>query len=340
MERSVLCFGAVCLLSIAACGEAEQGVATDQQDRLRDVHLAPLAEAMSYGGGFEWFLPVSEDCRLYVREFGDPDAETWVGLHGGWGVEHSYLRQALAGLESDYHIVLYDQRGSLRSTCDGDQITVQAHVDDLETLRESLGLERLNLIAHSMGAHLAGRYLRDHAGTTGSLVLVAPGPLKMPLEDHEQSLVMDRSKAVEELQSRPAVQAEFERYGLDSDDLSPREGTMRWRVTFGAINLYQVNRWAQMRGGYFYATEAAQAASQDMGNAPWDFVSELAGHDRSVTVIIGDHDFGDLGGHLHRHWFGEEERVDYVLLEDAGHNVWIDRPQGFREALLRGMRAR
>jgi predicted esterase len=155
-------------------------------DHVRTSLLHPAAQPMSFGGGLEWNFWPEDDCRIYVREYGDSAADTWVVLHGGWGIEHSYLRDALAGLEQDFHLVFYDQRGSLRSQCPSEHVSVQAHLDDLDYLRQALDLERVNLIGHSMGGHLAARYLSWNPERSGRIVLVSPGMLKAPL-DHDDS---------------------------------------------------------------------------------------------------------------------------------------------------------
>ncbi len=322
-----------------------------------DVNARPLPDlqALSYGGGLEWTLPVDGDCSLYVREYGNPENPTRVILHGGWGAEHSYLLDAFAGLEQQVHLVFYDQRGSLRSwSCDVESISVEAHVQDLEALRVELDLERLDLVTHSMGAVLAGAYHREYPDRVGRLVLIAPGLPKQPLDEDERALyepLIDGWKASdyspfglfntvgEMLQSRPGVQAQREEHGLDDDALSARERSQRWRLEFAAANLYRIDRWPWLRGGgVHYNTEAGQAAAMSMETlAPWDFSSKWRQHDHPVTVIIGDHDFVDWQAALSRHWFEEDEQVHLVVLDRAGHIPWLDRPAAFRKALAEAL---
>jgi len=40
------------------------------------------------GGQPEWYLPVTDGCRLFVKEYGH-GTDTVIVLHGGWGAEHS-----------------------------------------------------------------------------------------------------------------------------------------------------------------------------------------------------------------------------------------------------------
>lgn len=47
-------------------------------------------------------------------------------------------------------------------------------VDDVEALREHLGLDRMDLLAHSAGANVAAQYVARHPERVGRLALVAP----------------------------------------------------------------------------------------------------------------------------------------------------------------------
>ena len=111
----------------------------------------------------------------YILEYGveAKPGNTVIVLHGGWGAEHSYLLPAVRPLADTYRFVLYDQRGSLRTPLvPPPKITYQSLVEDLEQLRLRLGLEKITLLAHSMGNHLAYGYLRAHPERVAGLILV------------------------------------------------------------------------------------------------------------------------------------------------------------------------
>ena len=335
------------LMTLLAWGVATASAAQTAQ--------APALQPLSYGGGLEWTLAADEECSLYVREFGDAENPTYVILHGGWGAEHSYLLDAFVGLEKQFHLIFYDQRGSLRSwRCDIETISVASHVQDLETLRGELGLERLNLISHSMGAMLAGAYQREYPERVGQLVLIAPGLPKLPLDESElglyEPLIDDWETADysplglfntvgDLLQARPEVQAEREKHGLDGENLTARERSLRWRLEFAAANLYRIDRWSLLRGGdAFYNSSAGQAAAMSMEElAPWDFPGKWRDHPHPVSVIVGDHDYADWRAALSRHWFENDQHVRLVVLDQAGHLPWLDRPAAFRKALIAGL---
>lgn len=285
----------------------------------------------------EWYLDVDEECRLYVTEYGSGD--TVVVLHGGWGAEHHYLMDAFAGLEREHHLVFYDMRGSLRSPCPDSTVSVERHLADLDRLREALGLERMVLAGHSVGTFLGMRYLEAHPGRLAGLVLFGALQPVSPLEGEALAAAREAGPAFQAFRERPEIQAELDEEGLDrpAEELSARERTHAWRVRYAAVNIYHVDRWRQMKGGQvFYDAAAGRAAAETMAGE-WDFTDDLEAAPFPITVINGTHDLAGFGGEVHAMLLDPIPNVEFVLLERAGHNAWIDRPAAFREALRRAL---
>lgn len=274
----------------------------------------------------EWLLPVRDSvgrspqpaaapCRLWVREIGD--GARVVFLHGGWGGEHEDLLHAFLPLADELRLTFYDQRGSLRSPCD-EPPTAADHVADLEALRRALGDERLVLVGHSMGTWLAMAYAQEHPDRVAGLVLMAP---VWPTPDAPE---VDGPPRWE----RPEVAEELARHGLEL----PRrreDGARGWsinhRIIFAAVNLHDVTKWRDLRPPWAYATEAANAAAESMPE-DYDFRPALEALDVPVLVIQGDDDYLPPAT-----WTGETEGVESLVVEDAGHSLYVDRPQRVRE---------
>ena len=280
---------------------------------------------------------MGDGCRLYVYEIGSgPD--TVIVLHGGFGAEHSYMLDAVKGLTAGHRFVLYDQRGSLRSPCPDSSISVARHVDDLERLRVAVGVERATLLAHSMGTVLAVAYLSAHPEHTGGLVLTGMVPPDPRTADDTARSIRGAALAKTFLE-RPAIREVLEREHLDrpADQLTARERTHAWRVQFAAANIYHIERWRQMRGGQaFYNSRAGQAAARSRVR-PYDPVTVLAAHACPVTVIAGTHDFIDMDAARHREWVARVPHAQLVVVQDAGHNAWLDAPDAFRRAAAGGL---
>ncbi len=290
-----------------------------------------------------WYMTTSDSsAKLYVVEFGKGD--TVVVLHGGWGGEHSYLFDPLQGLDAEYHFVLYDQRGSLRSPCsDSSKISVAKHVEDLEKLRKEFHLQRMTLLAHSMGTFLAMSYLEMYPANVKGLVLLGPIPPKIPNDsaDNLESYATKSGHAAEALVlQRSEVADEYRKYGLERRNLSEKEESYRWRIKFASANIFHVDRWRQMREGgrgVFYSGKAAEATISSMPEH-WDFTNALMAHPYPITVIVGDHDYADLNSGLNRRIMAALPNVEVLTIKDAGHCAWIDDPQLFRGFLDKALR--
>jgi proline iminopeptidase len=99
-----------------------------------------------------------------------------VCVPGGPGRAAEYLGD-LGGLASSRQLILMDLRGTGGSADPVDPATLRVDrlVDDVEALRAHLGLDRMNLLAHSAGAVLATLYAARYPQRLATLILVTPG---------------------------------------------------------------------------------------------------------------------------------------------------------------------
>lgn len=104
------------------------------------------------------------------------DGPPLVCLPGGPGRSTDYLGD-LGGLTQSRQLILLDPRGVGASADPADPATfrVDRLVADVESLRAHLGLDQLDLLAHSAGAVLATLYAEAHPARLSRLVLVTPG---------------------------------------------------------------------------------------------------------------------------------------------------------------------
>ncbi len=280
-----------------------------------------------------WYLQTQDkDVQLYVKEYGIGD--TIVIVHGGFGAEHSYLIDAFEKLGNNHHLVFYDQRGSLRSPAPDSLISVHKHIQDLELLRKELNLNRLNLVGHSMGTFLCGFYLQNYPEHVERLTLLALVYPKTPDSEEEKQLFKNQQKAAAEFFKRPEIQNEIREEGLDNDSLSDKEASNKWRIGFAGTNIYNVERWREVKGGMaFYNQKAGTAAGNTLPNSGWNFINIYKETGIPITVISGSHDFADMGGYMYSNWLANIDNLEYQLIDKAGHNAWIDRPKAFYDLL-------
>lgn len=300
---------------------------------------APLGAQTRNAEAMEWYFPVAPKCRLYVLEIGrGPD--TVIVLHGGPGAEHAYLLPVFEGFYDRYHLVFYDQRGSLRSPCPDSLITSPSHVEDLDRLRAELGLQRMTLAGHSAGTLLAMMYADRFPNRAKGLILFGALQPRSPRTASDSSLKAASDSMAAAFFQRPELAATLAEEGLNRDpsQLSARQQTFAWRIKFAAVNIFHIKQWRSVRGGQVFYNSAAASATSRTRPATFDYTRTLAGLGCPVTVIAGDHDFVDMGAIMHRAWASRVPNVEIMVIANAGHNAWIDAPDDFRRLLLGALR--
>ncbi|HEX7047270.1 MAG TPA: prolyl aminopeptidase [Gammaproteobacteria bacterium] len=119
-----------------------------------------------------FLLPVGDGHTLYVEECGNPDGVPVLFVHGGPGGGSDERSRRFFDPDF-YRIVLFDQRGCGRSTpFAATRANTTWHlVDDMEAIREKLGIERWALFGGSWGSTLSLAYAEKHPGRVSALVL-------------------------------------------------------------------------------------------------------------------------------------------------------------------------
>ncbi|MEQ5836437.1 prolyl aminopeptidase [Marinobacter sp. NFXS9] len=117
-------------------------------------------------------LKVDPPHELYIEESGNPDGIPVVVVHGGpgGGCEDYYRRFFDA---ERFRIILFDQRGAGRSTplAELNGNDTQALVEDMERIRQFLGIKQWVLFGGSWGSTLSLVYAETHPDQVLGLVL-------------------------------------------------------------------------------------------------------------------------------------------------------------------------
>src|SRR5690242_14238562 len=108
-------------------------------------------------------LPVSPVHTIYFEESGDPGGVPVVFVHGGPGAGTEGAHRRLFD-PARYRIILFDQRGSGRSTPHAELVDndTWALVSDMERLREHLRIDRWVVFGGSWGSTLGLAYAETH----------------------------------------------------------------------------------------------------------------------------------------------------------------------------------
>jgi len=124
----------------------------------------------------EYRVRTRDGLSLRVLEWGAPDAAPIVMLHGirGYALTFTGLAQAL---QPGFRTIAWDQRGRGASDWDpAGNYYNDSYVRDIEDVVEHLGLDRVDLLGHSMGGIAAYVYAATHPDRIRRLIIEDAGP--------------------------------------------------------------------------------------------------------------------------------------------------------------------
>lgn len=296
----------VCL----ACGDgASRGGDSDPGD-----HPDPRAadgELVAVGG-----------TEMFVRRIGAGDPV--VVVHGGPVLDHGYLLPHLEPLARGYELVLYDQRLSGRSVgqVDSASVRIQTFVDDIEALRQELGLGRVHVLAHSWGGLLALNYALRYPDGLRGLVLVSPMPPSATLWQEEQQRVAERVTAADSASMAQARSSEAFARG-EPDGI--RDALMAaYRIQFHDRSL--ADRLT------LFVPEDYNARSRQFGYMmsdlmDFDLTDRLARIGAPTLIVYGDDEPGaGISGRILAEGIAN---ATLATVPEAGHFAFVERPDAF-----------
>ncbi|WP_316521938.1 alpha/beta fold hydrolase [Kitasatospora brasiliensis] len=263
--------------------------------------------------------------RLHYRVLGE--GEPLLVLAGGAMRDSAYLGD-LGGLSAHRALHVLDLRGTGRSQPPADPTSyrVDRQVADVEALRAHLGLDRVDVLAHSAGCSLATLYALRHPGRAGRLVLVTPS-LRVfgdtVTEDHFREAAEARGLGEEEWYPAAwaAVRTAAAGGAADPDDLAPFFHG-RWDA---AARAHEATRDAQSH------PEAA-TAYLDGGYEPAEVRAAVAELASPALLVAGEYDPAPRPGAV-RAAAALFRHARTVVQPAAGHYPWLDDPGAFRRTV-------
>jgi len=177
----------------------------------------------------EGFVPF-RGYKVWYRIVGEPEGPgkfRLLCLHGGPGAPHDYLEPLEVMAATGRRVVFYDQLGCGNSDQphDPSMWTVSLFVDEVDTIRKALGLERLHLLGHSWGGMLAMEYaLTQPTGLVSLIVASSPASIsqwiaeagrlrtELPIDVQQTLLGHERAGATSDPAYQEAVQVFYRRH--------------------------------------------------------------------------------------------------------------------------------
>ena len=273
----------------------------------------------------ERFLTVP-GAQVYVREVGT--GSPLFALHGGPDFNHNYLLPELDVLAPPFRVIYYDQRGRGKSSegVSPSDVSLDSELDDLDRLRQSIGLEKMALLGHSFGALLAMEYAARLPHRVSHLILMntAPGSHVdlVRFREHREAHAAANLQHMRRIAASPAfaagdIEAEREYYMAHFSAAVRRAeqvGTIvgRLRTHFASADILK-----------------ARAIEQRLYEQTWldpgyDVVARLARASPRTLVIHGEHDL--IPKQCAENIAAAVANARLEVLEGCGHFAYLEDP--------------
>lgn len=264
-------------------------------------------------------------------------------VHGGPGASHDYFLPYLLPLMRTSRLVFIDERGSGKSSKleDPKQYTIANMVEDIEAVRQALGLGKISLLGHSFGGALVQAYAFKYQKNLSHLIL---GSTFASTKELNHALA--KMKAEMDPKERERVNA-LEAAGLFGKGEIWEHG--RYSEEYAKL------AWGKGYFPYVYQNRPDpnyDPLSSNTGTA-WDVYREMWGSDGEFVVdgnlkeveyvgqlsqikvptliLVGDHDESDpkMSQEMHEKIAGSQ----LVILPNSGHMTFVDQPEQFLKAV-------
>jgi proline iminopeptidase len=275
-------------------------------------------------------LTTADGRRLAYRRTGSGAALVCHG--GGPGFSGLYL-QDVGGLDEHLELILLDPRGTGGSDrpTDARAYAIEDYANDVEELREHLGLERINLFGHSHGGVVAMDYAARFPDRVERLILAS-------------TLARFAQEQVGAMQAGMAVKAgepwyDDARAALEAE----QRGDFETDAELGELALREFPFYFASYGD----TERAYLESlrDDVPNADtlryfnqeifptFDLRPQLEQITAPTLVVTGELDF--ITGPICANEIAQGLRdARKVLIPGSGHFVFVETPEAFRQVVL------
>ncbi|XHX78087.1 MAG: alpha/beta fold hydrolase [Stenomitos frigidus ULC029] len=244
-------------------------------------------------------------------------------VHGGPGADHTSFKPTLSPLSQKMQLVYFDHRGQGRSARGAKETyTLDNNVEDMEALRQHLGLDQIVVIGASYGGMVALTYASRYPHHVSHLITIVTVPDYRFLERAKAILSergTDAQKAIaqrlwdgnfeSEAQLREYFTVMRSLYSITDDPDSPPKAWDRAILSPDAINV--------AFGGFLRT---------------YDIRSELSKITAPTLVIGARHDW------ICPPEFSEEiakaiPNADLRIFEQSGHSIRADEPEALLDAI-------
>ncbi len=267
---------------------------------------------------------------LYYKVVGQ--GEPMLIIHGGPGLNHQYLFPNLQFLTDRYQLIFYDQRASGRSSLnlDSNSVTIDNFIQDIDELRNTFGIDKLNIMAHSWGGLLAMKYAIKHPENTKSLILINSVGASSEISTMANQTLAERFTKEDSIQKAEIIQTEeFQKREPNAIEALMKIGFKHQFYNISFIDSLNLS----LNKDYIKTSKLLQNLAIDL--TEYDFHSDLKKIQSPTLLIYGSEDpLTELAGtRIHE----SIENSEFKILDNCGHFPFIEKKDEFKTTVVNFM---
>lgn len=264
---------------------------------------------------------MSDISNFNIQLYGPESGRKWVFVHGLMGFANNW-RKIISAFESTDRCMAYDQRGHGRSFKPDFGYAPEDYAQDLLSIIDQLGFEKIILVGHSMGGRNVLNFAYRFPERVEKLVIEDIGPEANPNASEYYEYLLN-------LVPTPFVNREAAKKFLLQD----------------FVQIAKTREKVDMLAQYFYAN----MEDKPDGTVDWRFSkngiieSVKAGREKErwqelealsmPTLLIRGENSQELSQQVYERMLASNSNIQGVLISGAGHWVHSDKPQEFIAAL-------
>ena len=253
----------------------------------------------------------------------------------GWGTGSLYLQRGLAPLEAHNTLLFLDPRGSGKSArpADAAKMSDVDMADDIDHLRQFLGVQTIALLGHSDGAAIALDYAERYPASLAKLVFVDGTTMGQSQNDHEEG--DDEQRIMKRISQDPHYQAAATAMQRDTPPTSDQtfaDDMKKELPVYFADPDKNVPAFVATNAGAVPSSWAVVAQSKANRAHDWHQEERLGQVKAATLVVVGKQDW-ICPVLIARHVSAGIAGSQLVVIDGSGHFPWIEQPDAFFKAV-------
>jgi proline iminopeptidase len=265
-----------------------------------------------------------KDVVITYRTYGE--GNTILLINGGPGYSSSHLHSVAAEISKHYRVVLFDQRGTGKSTVSGydsETINLTAILDDIEAIRNDLKLDSWIISGQSFGGLIAMAYAAKFAKRVDKLILISSAGLNLEFITSFQDNILNII-GKDTINYQMPANTSAKDYFLNMVDVNAPAYVFD-KSKADVIRNILVDKES-------YVSDVNMLMWQDLFRNNFNLEPKLKTFSKPTLIVQGAQDIVGMDTAYKTHSVIPKSTLNFI--RKCGHIPWLDRPVEFYSILF------